>query len=372
VTRRPGTPVQPNRHQRVEPGRTSQDVQRPPGAFYSVGVRRRVLLVGYRDAYGLDLFGPAEVFSEAVLRLGAPVYDVVMSAIGGGSMTLTSGITVAVADLGSIRPQASDIVIVAGGSDEATDAAAKDRDLLGWLARASRTVGRMGSVCDGAFILASAGILDGRRAATHWMSCERLARMYPKVQVDREAIFVRDGRVWTAAGVSTGIDMSLAMVEEDHGRKLADTVAAHLVLFARRPGFQSQFSEDLVAQTQASDPLGPVIAWMRANLRAPLDVATIAHRAGMSVRTFHRSCLEALDLTPAKLVEKLRVEHARSLLTTTKLGTKVVAARSGFGSTPRMSRAFQRALGVTPGAYRLMFSRDPGATSSTASTESRR
>lgn len=339
-------------------------MQQHLGAFYSVRVRRRVLLVGYRDADGLDLFGPAEVFSEAVRQLGAPVYEVVASTVGGGTMTLTSGISVAAADLTSIRPQANDIVIVAGGSDEATGAAAMDRVLVTWLARASRTVSRMSSVCDGAFILASAGILDGKRAATHWYSCERLARLHPKVHVDREAIFVRDGRVWTAAGVSTGIDMALAMVEEDHGRKLADTVAAHLVLFARRPGFQSQFSEELVAQTLASDPLGPVIAWMRTNLRAPLDVATVAHRAGMSVRTLHRTCLHALGLTPAKLVEKLRVEHARSLLTTTRLGTKVVAARSGFGSTPRMSRAFQRALGVTPGAYRLMFSRDSGATSS--------
>jgi transcriptional regulator GlxA family with amidase domain len=335
-------------------------------------VRRRVLLVGYRDADGLDLFGPAEVFAEAVRQLGAPAYELVMSSVGGGSMTLTSGLSVTAVDLTSIRPQPNDIVIVAGGADEATDAAAKNRGLLTWLARASRTVSRLGSVCDGAFILASAGILDGRRAATHWYSCERLARRHPKVHVDREAIFVRDGRIWTAAGVSTGIDMALAMVEEDHGRKLADTVAAHLVLFARRPGFQSQFSEDLVAQTLASDPLGPVIAWMRANLRAPLDVATVAHRAGMSVRTLHRSCLQALDLTPAKLVEKLRVEHARSLLATTRLGTKVVAERSGFGSTPRMTRAFQRALGVTPGAYRLMFSRDSGATSGSASPESHR
>jgi transcriptional regulator GlxA family with amidase domain len=328
------------------------------------------LLVGYRNADGLDLFGPAEVFAEAVRQLGAPLYEVVMSAVGGGAMTLTSGISVSAADLASIRPQPGDIVIVAGGADEATDAAAKDRVLLAWLARASRTVSRMSSVCDGAFVLASAGILDGKRAATHWYSCERLARLHPKVNVDREAIFVRDGRVWTAAGVSTGIDMALAMIEEDHGRKLADTVAAHLVLFARRPGFQSQFSEELVAQTLASDPLGPVITWMRANLRSPLDVATVAHRAGMSVRTLHRSCLDALNLTPAKLVEKLRVEHARSLLTTTRLGTKVIAARSGFGSTPRMTRAFQRALGVTPGAYRLMFSRDSGATSSSASAGS--
>ena len=209
--------------------------------------------MGYRDADGLDLFGPAEVFAEAVRQLGAPVYELVMSTVGGGAMTLTSGISVAAADLTSIRPQANDIVIVAGGADEATDAAARNRALLGWLARASRTVSRLGSVCDGAFILASAGILDGRRAATHWYSCERLARLYPTINVDREAIFVRDGRNWTAAGVSTGIDMALAMVEEDHGRKLADTVAAHLVLFARRPGFQSQFSEELVAQTLASE-----------------------------------------------------------------------------------------------------------------------
>jgi len=327
--------------------------------------------VGYRDADGLDLFGPAEVFAEAVRRLGAPVYEIVVGAVGGGTVKLTSGISVAAADLSSLRPQVNDIVIVAGGEDEATDAASRDRALLAWLTRASRTVSRMASVCDGAFVLASAGILDGKRAATHWYSCERLARLHPKVQVDREAIFVRDGRTWTAAGVSTGIDMSLAMVEEDHGRKVADAVAAHLVLFLRRPGFQSQFSEELVAQNLASDPLGQVIAWMRANLRSPLDVATVAHRAGMSVRTFHRSCLEALDLTPAKLVEKLRVEHARSLLTTTQLGTKVIAARSGFGSTPRMSRAFQRALGVTPGAYRMMFSRDPAATPGASRTESR-
>jgi transcriptional regulator GlxA family with amidase domain len=335
-------------------------------------VRRRVVLVGYRDADGLDLFGPAEVFAEAIRQLKSPVYEIVMSTVGGGAMTLTSGIAVEAADLTGIRPLPSDIVIVAGGDDAATEAAARDRALLAWLARASRTVSRMASVCDGAFVLASAGILEGRRAATHWYSCERLARLYPSVSVDREAIFVRDGRIWTAAGVSTGIDMALAMVEEDHGRKTADTVAAHLVLFVRRPGFQSQFSEELVAQTLANDPLGPVIAWMRANLRSPLDVATVAHRAGMSVRTLHRSCLQALDLTPAKLVEKLRVEHARSLLATTRLGTKVVAARSGFGTTPRMTRAFQRALGVTPGAYRLMHFRDSGPASVPAGTESRR
>lgn len=320
-----------------------------------------MLLVGYQDADGLDLFGPAEVFAEAVLRLGEPAYEVTVAAIGGGVITLTSGVSVAASDLATMRPQPTDIVLVAGGSDAATEAAARDPALLGWLARAGRAVERIGSVCDGAFILASAGLLDGRRAATHWSSCERLARLHPKVHVDREAIFVHDGRVWTSAGISTGIDMTLAMVEEDHGRKLADTVAAHLVLFVRRPGFQSQFSEELVAQTLASDPLAPVITWLRANLRARLDVETVARKAGMSVRTLHRSCLQALDLSPAKLIEKLRVEQARTLLATTQLGTKVIAVKCGFGSTPRMTRAFQRALGVPPASYRLMFARAPEA-----------
>jgi transcriptional regulator GlxA family with amidase domain len=224
-------------------------------------------------------------------------------------------------------------------------------------------VRRIGSVCDGAFILASAGILDGRCVATHWSSCDRLTRRYPSVRVDREAIFVRDGRIWTSAGVSTGIDMALAMVEEDHGRQLADSVAAHLVLYVRRPGFQSQFSEALVAQIAGSDPLGPVVMWVRTNLRAPIDVARLARNAGMSVRSLHRHCLEVLDTTPAKLVEKLRVEHARTLLTTTQLGTKTIAARCGFGGAARMARAFDRTLGVAPSAYRMMFSPPKTATS---------
>jgi transcriptional regulator GlxA family with amidase domain len=280
-----------------------------------------------------------------------------VAAAGGGPIALTSGITVAARRLETLRPQPTDTVLVAGGADAAIDRAAADPTLMAWVSRAARTVARIGSVCDGAMLIASAGILDGRRAATHWASCDRLARLHPKVQVDREAIFVRDGRVWTAAGVSTGIDMALAMVEEDHGRRLADSVAARLVLFTRRPGFQSQFSEELVAQTSASDPLGPVIAWLRSNLKARLDVDAVARKAGLSVRSLHRCCLQALDLTPAKLVEKLRVEQARTLLATTRLGTKVVAARCGFGSAPRMSRAFDRALGLTPGAYRMMFSR---------------
>lgn len=238
------------------------------------------------------------------------------------------------------------------------EVAASKRALLDWLARAGGVVRRIGSVCDGAFILARAGLLDGRRVATHWSSCDRLAELHPRVDVDREAIFVRDGQVWTSAGVTAGIDMALAMVEEDHGRRVADAVAAHLVVHARRSGFQSQFSEELVAQSSASDPFGPVVTWLRANLRAPLDVGRLARHAGMSVRSLHRHCLHALGTTPAKLVEKLRVEQARTLLATTHLPAKAIAARCGFGTAPRMTRAFERALGVAPAAYRARAASD--------------
>src|SRR5262249_48020619 len=226
---------------------------------------RRVVLVGFDGADGLDLFGPAEVFYGAGRRLRAPAYSVVVAAPAGGrTLQLPSGIAVAARALAALRPQAEDTVLVVGGEDHAMDVAASSRGLVQWLARAGRIVRRVGSVCDGAFILAHAGILAGRRVATHWSSCHRFARLPPGIDADREAIFVRDGRVWTSAGVTTGIDMALAMVEEDHGRRLADSVAAHLVLYARRPGFQSQFSEELVAQASASDPFGPVVTWLRA------------------------------------------------------------------------------------------------------------
>jgi transcriptional regulator GlxA family with amidase domain len=315
---------------------------------------KRIVLVGYDGADGLDLFGPAEVFAVAGRRVGGQAYEVILASAGGGAIALTSGPSVMTLDLASIRLRSTDTVLVVGGADPAIDIAAADRALVHWLQRAARVVSRVGSVCDGAFIAARAGLLDGRRAATHWESCDRLARLHPGVEVDRDAIFVRDGRVWTSAGITAGIDMALAMVEEDHGRQLADAVAAHLVLHARRSGFQSQFSDALVAQTSASDPLGPVVVWLRANLRAPLDVAKVARKSGMSVRSLHRHCLRALGTTPAKLVEKLRVEQARTLLATSELGIKTIAVRCGFGSAPRLTRTFERALGVAPREYRRM------------------
>jgi transcriptional regulator GlxA family with amidase domain len=317
----------------------------------------RVLIIAFDGVQTLDVTGPAEAFAATTRVLGRDVYRLVFASIGGGERVTSSTLPVRTRDLRSLRPRADDTVLVAGGEEAAIRAALSDERLLSWLRRAARVVRRMASVCTGAFILAAAGILDGRRAATHWMGCARLASLHPRVTVDPNAIFVVDGRVWTSAGVTTGIDMALAMVEQDHGRATADGAAARLVLYVRRPGFQSQFSDALVAQTSTSDPLGPAIAWARAHL-AEADVEALARRSALSVRTLHRRCLETLRTTPGKLIDKLRVEHARTLLATSALPAKTLAAQCGFGNATRMKRAFERELGVAPRAYRTLHATD--------------
>jgi len=314
----------------------------------------RVLIIVFDDVQTLDAAGPGEVFATTSRYLGREVYRVELASVGGGERRTTSSLFhIRTQDLRRVRPQKSDIIVVAGGEDPAIRTAMADSELLRWLARAARIVHRMTSVCSGSFILAAAGILDGKRATTHWLGCDVLARAFPRVTVDRQAIFVRDGSVWTSAGVTTGIDMALAIVEEDVGRDVADAIAARLVLYFRRPGFQSQFSEALVAQTSGGNSLGPALAWARANL-SKADVETLARRAGLSVRTLHRRCLELLSTTPARLIDKLRVEHARTLLSTTTLTAKTLAAQCGFGNAIRMRRAFARELGLGPKEYRAL------------------
>ena len=351
----------------------------------------RVILVVFDGVQTLDATGPAEVFAVAArvhggayrraasrpaashaasrasrstatasraagrdsrLR-GGTFYDVVIASRGGGSLATSCGLEIRVRDLRRITPRRDDTVIIAGGDDAAVRAAASDRLLLAWLRKAAPIVQRMCSVCSGAFVLAAAGLLDGKRATTHWSALDRFARMFPLVDVDRTAIFVCDGSTWTSAGVTTGIDMSLALVEADLGNPVADEVAAQLVLYTRRPGYQSQWSEALVAQRESGDPLAPAIAWARANLpKADLD--SIAKRAGLSPRTFHRRCLAHLSTTPAKLLDKLRVERARDLLAARDQPIKSLAVSCGWGTAARMTRAFERQLGMSPRAYRLL------------------
>jgi transcriptional regulator GlxA family with amidase domain len=313
---------------------------------------RRVIVLVIDGVQTLDVAGPAEVFAGA-RRDGAPYYQVEFVSVGGGERITSSGLCIRTKDAARLRLRADDTLLVGGAGEEHIVSALADAALTRWLARAGRAVQRVTSVCSGAFLLANAGLLDGKRAATHWLGCEQLAKAFPKVVVDANAIYVRDGDVWTSAGVTTGIDMALAIVEHDLDRATADALAAMLVLYARRPGFQSQFSQAMVAQTSASDPLGPALHWARANLEQA-DIESLARHAGMSVRTLHRRCLEQLGTTPAKLIDKLRIEHARNLLATSTLPSKTLAAQCGFKNAARMQRAFQRELGIGPRDYRLL------------------
>lgn len=314
----------------------------------------RIVFVAYPGCNALDVSGPAEVFATA-----ARDYEVVIASAHGGPVETTAGYAIITQPLFKLRPTANDTVLVVGGDRAGVERACNDRELLRWLARVAKTAKRIGSICTGAFVMSATGLLDGRRVATHWSAVARLANFRRAVRVDCDAIFVEDGRWWTSAGVTTGIDMALAMVEADHGRAVADAVAAELVLYTRRQGFQSQWSDALVAQIDEPDTIAASIAWARSHL-GELDVPRFAKRAGMSVRNFHRRCQEQLQLTPAKLIERLRVEQARTLLAAGKRQAKAVARLCGFGNTARMAAAFQRSLGVLPTDYRRMFAAGQG------------
>lgn len=312
----------------------------------------RVVIVAFDGAQSLDVTGPTEVFAHAAREPGGRPYRIVVAA-GRRRITTSSGLGLRTTPLEAIACGPGDTLLVAGGNERGVRAAIADRRLLAWLRRRSAKVRRLGSVCSGTFVLAAAGLLDGRTVATHWSAVARLAAFRPQLAVDGNAIFVRDGRIWTSAGITTGIDMSLALVEEDCGRRIADRVAAQLVLHARRPGFQSQFSDLLAAQARRDDPLSGVLAWAGDHLAA-LDVEALARRAAVSVRTLHRLCAATLGTTPGKLIERLRTDRARVLLGTTGLGLKEIAAACGFRDGPQLIRSFFRSFGVSPRGYRLL------------------
>jgi transcriptional regulator GlxA family with amidase domain len=247
-----------------------------------------------------------------------------------------------------------DTLVVAGG--QGARAAVADRELIAWLREAAPRVRRLASVCTGAFLLAEAGLLDGRRATTHWRACAALARDYPRVRVDPDPIFVRDGNVYTSAGVTSGMDLALALVEEDHGREVALGVARGLVLFLKRPGGQSQFSAQLSAQLASRQPIQELQAWIVENVHRDLSVDALAARAGMSPRNFARVFTREVGATPARFVEIARVEAARRRLEEEGgRGVEAVASECGFGSAETLRRAFLRRLRVSPADYRARF-----------------
>jgi transcriptional regulator GlxA family with amidase domain len=304
---------------------------------------REVLVVLFDEVQSLDVTGPAEVFSGAGYRVRT-------ASLGGGMVRTTSGLRITPdADLNGARVR--DLLLVPGGAG----ARRRDPELVAWLCRHATRAEQLASVCTGAFLLAEAGLLAGRRVTTHWEHCATLAKQYPDLRVDPEPIFVRDGNVITSAGVTAGIDLALALVEEDLGRDAALRIARELVVFLRRPGNQAQFSAQLAAQMASREPLRDVQRWIADNPAADLSVEALASRASLSPRQFARAFAAEVGIPPGRYVDRVRLESARRRIEDTADGVEETARICGYGTPEAMRRAFVRALGVNPAEYRRRF-----------------
>jgi transcriptional regulator GlxA family with amidase domain len=319
---------------------------------------RQIAILVYPGVQSLDFTGPLEVFAGAqrlIEQTGRSErgYEITLVSVDGNPLETSSGLTVTPHASLARAPVAIDTLVVAGGYGRRK--AAANREVLEWIAATSATARRTASVCTGAFLLAAAGVLDGRRATTHWASAAELAARYPAVDVDPEPIFTRDGSIWTSAGVTAGMDLALALVEEDLYRDAALTIARHLVLFLRRPGNQAQFSATLSAQEPAREPLREVQNFVVEHPAGDLSVEALADRAHMSPRNFARAFRAEAGVTPARYVEQVRLEAARRGLEDTAEPIASVARACGFGTAETMRRTFLRALDVGPAEYRRRF-----------------
>jgi transcriptional regulator GlxA family with amidase domain len=311
---------------------------------------RSVVIVGAPPVQVLDVTGPLEVFSSA------EGYDVVI-ATPGTERKLQTHRRVALTDAVPITEidHPIDTLLVAGGPGSETGI--YDTHLVGWIGKAGQRSRRVASICTGAFLLGAAGLLDGKQVVTHWRFCDRLAKEFPRAIVRTDPIFIKDGTVYTSAGISAGIDLSLALVEEDYGHKMALKIARSLVMFLVRPGGQSQFSHMLSHQAVTSKQLRELQVWMLQHLREDLTVEKLADRIGLSPRHFTRICLRETNMNPGELVDRMRVEAAQQMIESSDMGLKQVADFSGFGTADAMRRTFSRVLGVTAGEYRDRFRR---------------
>ena len=321
---------------------------------------RRVAFIAPPGTEILDLVGPLQVFARATELFGEqnpgspPIYSNEVISISSQTSVMTNcGLRItAHKTFREVRGEI-DTLLVAGGSAIENDEISIE--VVRWFGKIAGRVRRLGSVCTGALLLGRAGLLDGRQATTHWNWCELLARKYPRTNVDPDPIFVRDGAVYTSAGVTAGMDLALALVEEDHGSRLALEVARNLVLYLRRPGGQSQFSAALSMQLTDKKPLLELESWVLDNLNKPLNVPMLAERVAMSPRNFARVFTQEMKTTPAKFVERLRVEAARRRLEESQNSMETIAGECGFGNVNSMRNVFQRALKIAPGHYRRHF-----------------
>ncbi len=311
-----------------------------------------VVAVVFPNAQTLDFVGPFEVFDAANRLAKTSRYRLVVASVDGGSITTSSGLTFTTLKLSSIR--SVDTLMVVGGLG--TEEVLNNKRLINAVRRLVTLADRVTSVCTGSFVLAELGVLDGRRATTHWNWAETMQNRYVDVDVDASAIFVRDEHVWTSAGVTSGIDLALALVAEDLGAKIAAAVARMLVVYVQRPGGQSQFSNVSVAPASIEHRDWHHLAqWMAGNLRADLSVPSLAKRMHLSERQFARLFVERLGSSPGAYAESIRLRAACELLETTSRSLKQVAHHCGFGTVETMHRVFRRRLDTTPTAHREHF-----------------
>ncbi|MFY1689290.1 GlxA family transcriptional regulator [Plantactinospora sp. WMMB782] len=322
-------------------------------------MRRRMLAVVFEGFQNLDLAGPADVFALASLIVGASRgYRLEVAAVRPGPVTAGNGVaTVATLALDQVTGPIDTLLVVGG---LAVPAHLGDPVLVGGIARLAGVAERVSSVCNGALLLGEAGLLDGRRATTHWLSAVELGERYPAVEVDADRIYVRDGNVWTSAGVTAGIDLALALVAADHGHEIARHVARGLVVYLHRPGGQSQFSTAMRTPVPRSEPLRELQSFIDGNPTEDLSVPALARRAGMSERHFSRLFTEQTGVSPGRYVERSRADAARRLLEHTEHPLDRVARESGLGAAETLYRVFRRHWRVAPGDYRRRFrSRQP-------------
>jgi transcriptional regulator GlxA family with amidase domain len=312
----------------------------------------RVVIATFDSAQILDVTGPLEVFSSASRHVEGVQYETEVVSVGGGPVRASCGLEFASTRIASVTWPV-DTLMVAGGSG--VDAAVLDGELLQHVRRLSRDARRVTSVCTGAFVLAAAGLLKGRRATTHWADCNGLAITYPDVTVDSDAIYVQDGNVWTSAGITAGIDLALALVAEDHGGPAATRTARQLVVYLQRSGGQAQFSVILAGQTADSRPVRDLLSWLRDHLTEDLSVPALAGHVNLSERQFTRVFKAQVGISAAEHVETVRTESACRLLETTNRSIEQVARDCGFGTPETMNRTFRRRLNTTPGAHRHHF-----------------
>lgn len=302
----------------------------------------------------LNIAGPWEVLGHTNDVLGRSAYELELIGPGGPSALTGHGLTLgAVRPLPRTVPKPPDVLVIAGAPVRRSPQVTQE--LVAWVARFAASIPCVVSICTGAFVLCAAGLLDGRRATTHWSFLKELQERFPKVQVVDEGIFVRDGKLWTSAGVTAGIDLALALVERDHGHEVAMAVAKRLVLFFRRSGNQAQFSGALQRQEQEPPRLRDLSGYVLEHLSEPLPVQRLARALAISSRSLSRLCSEHFGESPAALVRRLRIEEARRLLEETALPLKEITARTGIGDESTFWRLFTRRLGVTPAAYRERF-----------------